>query len=427
MTASPSLTPKATAEATRYLTPEATKSAAPSATPTPMRTKAAGPIPIEVKSCKVQCEEYLTLRGAPSPDARSLGRVKKGATVRVDAYAGAFAHVTDSGGRSGYVLAGYLVPAKTDPYLSGLTIVKPVEEYSYGQMMADLQDLAARYPGRLRIGSIGKTLQGRDIPVAVLGDPDAPRQVLVQGGIHAREHMTGLLMTAQLEYCLKYGDAPFGSGTLDEALDGVCLHILPMANPDGVVISQAAAMPDALKPIYRYDLLHGSAGMKPAEYLRTWKANAAGVDINRNFPAGWADIDSQSGPSSSRYKGAQPADQPETRALMDYTRMHDFDATVSYHAWGSCVYWQYGTDATVNDRSHSLALAVEAHTQYTPEGFGELDAGGYKDWAMEAMGIPSVTIEIGTRECPLPLDEFYTIWERNKNVYAVVAEWAKDQ
>jgi g-D-glutamyl-meso-diaminopimelate peptidase len=105
---------------------------------------------------------------------------------------------------------------------------------------------------------------------------------------------------------------------------------------------------------------------------------------------------------------------------------YDFDATISYHAYGSVLYWEYGGDQSVLDASRSLARAVRGVTRYPLAGAGGLDAGGYKDWAMEKRSIPSVTIEIGTRECPLPQDEFHSIWERNRDVLPAIAAWVTE-
>lgn len=373
---------------------------------------------------RVRCEESLTLRAAPSPSAKAVGRISNGTAVQVSGFEGPFARVK-AGKQEGYVLSGYLVPVKQDQYLAGLEVVEPAEEYSYDRMAKDLKELARRYPKQLKLESAGKSAGGRDIPVAVLGDPKSGRHVLVQAAIHGREHMTALLVMAQLEYCLKEGGAAFGGGTVEQWLEVVCLHILPMANPDGVAISQHARMTDGLQGIYQKDKDRNLTDLTAAEYLAQWKANGTGVDINRNFPTGWQALETPDGPSATRYKGAKPADQPETKALMEYTKRFAFDATVSYHATGSCVYWQYGEKEQVNKQSRSLAQAVEAVTGYPLEGSDGLDAGGYKDWAMDDRGIPSVTIEIGSRPCPLPIDEFATVWVRNRNVLAAVARWAK--
>ena len=381
---------------------------------------------VEASDWVAICEKYLTLREKPSLAAKALGRINPNETVRVYGFNGLFARVSDKAGRKGYVLSGYLTPAKPDKHLSGLDVVKPADEYSYTRMMKDLNELARLHPDRLRLKSAGKSAQGRDIPVAVLGDPKAAHHVLVQGAVHGREHMTALLLMAQLEYCLKFGGESAGVSTVSQSLRNVCLHILPMANPDGVTISQTAEMNGTLNKIYQQDMNRNLTDLPPGDYLRQWKANAAGVDINRNFPNGWQQLDAAGGPSYARWKGNAPADQPETQALIGYTRSRDFSATVSYHAYGSCIYWEFGEKEAVNGKSRTLAEAIAACTGYPLASSEGLDGGGYKDWVMDELGIPSVTVEVGTRECPLPLVEFSAIWARNRNALAAVARWVAE-
>jgi g-D-glutamyl-meso-diaminopimelate peptidase len=375
---------------------------------------------------QVRCNEFLTVRAEPSTSAEALGRLLRGKRVRIEEFSGIFARITQSGGSlAGYVMAGYLTPVMEDQTLAGLRIVKPVVEYSYEAMMEDIRALAEAFPGLVRVESAGWSLEGRDIPTLLLGNPGARRHVLIHGSVHGREHMTSLLILAQIEYCLRFGDAKYADATLAEWLSGVCFHIIPMVNPDGVTISQRAEMTDSLGAIYEFDQARGYCDLSARDYLSIWKANASGVDINRNFPAGWESLSGPSVPSLSHYRGEKAGDQPETKALMDYTLAHDFDATLSYHASGSCIYWQYGQDGAVNARSRDLARALRACTGYLLSGAAGLDAGGYKDWAMETLGIPSVTIEIGGRGCPLPFDEFATIWERNRDVLAAAARWVR--
>jgi g-D-glutamyl-meso-diaminopimelate peptidase len=383
-----------------------------------------GEVPVhpEPASYKVVCREFLTLRKAPSTSAQEIARLRSGEIVEVLRYDGFFAYVK-SGGATGYVLASYLQPIKVS---SDTVVVKPVEAYSYQQMLLDLVALVKKYPGRLSIQSIGTTLQGRDIPVVILGNPNASRHILVHAGIHAREHMTSLLAMALIEYSLAHGDEPFADATMEDWLSAVCLHIVPMVNPDGIMISQTGPDTPQLRAMYEADRKRG-VRLAYKDYVRMWKANAAGVDLNRNFDAGWQDQVSPSGPSYERYKGTRPEDQPETRALVEYTKAHSFAATISYHAFGCCLYWQFGGDEKVNALSRDLGLAVRAYTGYTLEGSEGQDSAGYKDWAMETMGIPSLTVEVGTQECPLPLEEYQSIWTRNKKVLAAVARWVVRQ
>ena len=68
---------------------------------------------------------------------------------------------------------------------------------------------------------------------------------------------------------------------------------------------------------------------------------------------------------------------------------------------------------------------ISAITGYPVEGDTGTSFGGYKDWAIQAMGIPSLTVEIGTRSAPLPVEEFYTIFLRNREVIPEALMWLK--
>lgn len=397
--------------------------ALPSATATPQVQET--PAPAQNAIYKVKAQEYISLRKSPSTSAERVAKISAGDEVTLLAFDGKYAQVKTADGQSGYVLSGYLAPKEKDRTLSSLTTAELSENYTHSQMKKDLNALAKEFPKSLRIEEIGTSINGKTILVARLGNPDAERHVLVHAGIHGREHMTSLLLMKQLEYCLRNPDNAQVGASISSLLDDVCLHIIPMINPDGITISQSGKGNDTTKAIYQADLAGGLVDVSYEEYLSLWKANAKGVDINRNFNAGWHELGGRSAPSYSHYKGKSPHDQPETKALADYTKRYNFDATISYHAFGSCLYWQYGSDQRVNDQSNSLAKAIRKQTQYPLSSSGGLDAGGYKDWAMDVRSIPSVTVEIGTRECPLPMDEFATIWQRNRLVLPAVAAWVR--
>ena len=92
---------------------------------------------------------------------------------------------------------------------------------------------------------------------------------------------------------------------------------------------------------------------------------------------------------------------------------------------GSIIYYEFGTAQPVNDLSLDLGYAVRAVTGYPLIGSGGVEGGGYKDWAMEALGIPSLTIEIGCENTPLAYQEIYNVLYRNLPVLNTVAQWVK--
>ena len=82
--------------------------------------------------------------------------------------------------------------------------------YTYEMMQADLQYLAKAYPDRLRLFSAGTTEDGRKLSCAILGNPDAPRQIYVCAATHAREYMTAQLVMRQLAYyCTEYDSGTY--------------------------------------------------------------------------------------------------------------------------------------------------------------------------------------------------------------------------
>ena len=126
------------------------------------------------------------------------------------------------------------------------------------------------------------------------------------------------------------------------AYGDICYHVIPMSNPDGVAIAQSRKLNSTQSAIYARDMAQGFTSDDPEAYAALWKANALGIDLNRNFPAGWSEIDLRSEPSSQLYRGDAPFCAAETAALRDYTMRYPFDATISYHAAGSFIYYEYG-------------------------------------------------------------------------------------
>ena len=365
--------------------------------------------PAMVSTWEIQEDPSAILYASASYSGIPLVRIAKGEKVTLLGWNYNFAYVSYRG-LNGYVFSTHI---KQTQY-PDISIVAPTDTYTYDQMLQDLNTLVTTYPDVLSLGSIGSSEEDRDLPVVLLGDPDAEHHVLVQGTVHAMEHMCSWLLMSITEYHAARG-----------GIEDVCFHIIPMMNPDGVIISQTATLNETQEAVYQSDLARGYANYAGEMYARKWKANGLGVDINRNFDAGWAQTESHAVPSYKLYKGTEPFSSAEAAALRDYTLSRDFDVTVSYHAMGSVLYWEYGTAADVNQASNSLAEAVKSVSGYILNGSSGLDAAGYKDWAMEALGIPSITVEIGCGEVPLAEKELYSILSRNLEVLPAIANWVK--
>lgn len=124
---------------------------------------------------------------------------------------------------------------------------------------------------------IGRSRDGRPITLDLVGDPAARPRVLVVGCIHGDECAALPVLRR-----LAAGRRPRGS-----------LWLVPTLNPDG--------------------------------RARGTRGNAEGVDLNRNFPAGWR-------PIGGRYEsGPRPASEPETRAAMALVDALRPDVSIWFH------------------------------------------------------------------------------------------------
>lgn len=306
-------------------------------------------------------------------------------------------------------------------------IVNPVDKYSYTQMVNDISALASRYPGKVTVKSIGKSADGRDIYDVIVGNPNASKKILFQGAIHAREYIVVPLMMQQIEY-LAAGFANNGTymtQPLSNVLGQVAFHFVPMLNPDGVTISQmgesgiqSAELRQTMQAAYAADKASSRTTVSYEEYMRRWKANARGVDLNYNFAANWEGINvSLTHPSANGYKGTNPLSEPESQAIANLIQGTGFNAVINYHAMGNVIYWDTQNNQKAAE-SQAMAAAVHALNGYSI--LGSKGVGGLKDWLQQAAGIPGITIEVGRSTCPVSFSEYPAIWNQNKAVPATL-------
>lgn len=344
-------------------------------------------------------QEYLSLRKSPDQGSSLIERVLPGTPMDLLGWSGDFAYVrVRDSGAVGYVHSGYVRDMQGD--LSRWP-------YDYETMMRDVSALG------LETEVIGLSADGREIPVLRFGSGDT--HILVQAGIHGRELMSGRLAVDLLAQLSK--EHPGG-------IDGVTFHVIPMTNPDGVEIAvhgpQAISDPERRAQVERLIAQSGEGHSR-------WKANARGVDLNRNFPTGWEALTGRT-PGSSRYRGETPLSEPESIALAEYFNRYDFALTVSYHSMGSLIYWQ-GAEGALAQVNESLARTVGDHTGYPLERneLANVERGGFKDWALMDMGVPSITVELGTLDSTGSIHEYTGILLRHSGSWEQLAGWSKGE
>jgi g-D-glutamyl-meso-diaminopimelate peptidase len=302
--------------------------------------------------------------------------------------------------------------------------------YTYDQMVSDLNLLASAYPDRMRLGTIGTTADGRDIYVVYFGNPDADRQIFICAATHAREYMTAQLVMKQLEYYSAHYDTDSYNGqTYRQIFERTCFVVVPMVNPDGVTISQlgeagirSEALREGLRNIYNADVANGYTTDGYEYYLTRWKANARGVDLNRNYSPGWDLVTDRTAPSSTFYKGEYAGSEVEAQALMNVVNsLSNPRMAISYHSYGDLVYWQYGQSEPLWSANQNLATAISNLTGHYLAGYS--NEAGFSNWCVLEKGIPSVTVETGTVPAPLPIDQFALLWSQHQYTWVMLGTY----
>ncbi|MBI6874119.1 M14 family metallopeptidase [Clostridium aciditolerans] len=297
----------------------------------------------------------------------------------------------------------------------GIDVVDTNVNYTYDILKRDLQGLKARYPF-IELGSAGNSVLGRELYYVRLGD--GPNQVFYNGAHHALEWITAPLLMKFIENMAKaYTEARTIRGyNISEIWGRSAIFIMPMVNPDGVdlVINGLSRN----NPYYN-DLIKWNNGS--TDFSKNWEANIRGVDLNHNYNASW-ELSKEAeaaygvhGPGPTRYSGPYPESEPETKAVVNFTRAHNFRLVLAYHSQGEVIYWQY--DEMTPPESKKIGTLFSQVSGYSLESTtGITSYAGYKDWFIKEFRRPGFTIEVGKGKNPLPLTQFDKIYRDNEEL-----------
>ncbi len=272
-----------------------------------------------------------------------------------------------------------------------------------------LERLQRNYPFIAR-ETVGRSVLSRPIEALRIGG--GREETLFAAAFHANEWLTALVMLRFAERLCASLDSGEKLGGMDcrRALLGRGVTIVPCVNPDGVELSlhgfdTAGELAQEVKRI---------AGEHPKEY---WSANARGVDLNRNYDAGWhisRQLEMSQGinaPAPRRYGGERPASEPATAAMVRLCEKRRFASVYCFHSQGEEIYWKYGEHTP--KRSQLTARVLAASSGYTAtEPSSIASHAGFKDWFIERFHRPGYTIEIGKGRNPLPIEQFEEIYAR---------------
>ena len=275
----------------------------------------------------------------------------------------------------------------------------------------EIESLLRTYPF-MRSERLATTAFGRPISTLVVGN--GPRKVIFSAAFHGNEWITTPIL---LTFARQFGEAVVSGGEIGgqnarQLKEKVTIYMVPLVNPDGVDLVTGATPPDSPE----YALATALSENYPnIPFPSGWKANLLGVDLNLQFPAGWAqarEIKFMQGftrPGPRDYVGRAPLDQVESRAMEGYTQAIDPALVLALHSQGEEIYWQFEDIFVPGARELGQRLAQVSGYTLADTPYASSFA-GYKDWFIKMYRRPGYTIEVGMGENPLPIEQFPDIY-----------------
>jgi g-D-glutamyl-meso-diaminopimelate peptidase len=249
--------------------------------------------------------------------------------------------------------------------------------------------------------------------------------VIYTAAHHANEWITAPVL---LKFVEDFAEAIQNGGQIynadaKELQQQVTIYTVPMVDPDGVDLVTGVIQPGQAQ----YEMAARLSENYPTiPFPDGWKANLLGVDLNLQYPAGWArarEIKFSQGftmPGPRDYVGRAPLNQLESRALAEFTEFVDPELVLAYHSQGRVIYWQFEDIRVPGARElgERFAQLSGYALEDTPE---ESAYAGYKDWFIKNFRRPGYTIEVGTGTNPLPLSQFDEIYRDNLGILVTAA------
>ena len=238
--------------------------------------------------------------------------------------------------------------------------------------IAEFVDLTTRFGAPLT--AEGRSLKAVKISGNVTADEDEPA-VLIVSAHHCREAVTPVIALEAIDRLTdEYGTV----ASITQAVDDHEIWILPVCNPDGY------------EYVFNVDNL--------------WRKNrrvvpgAVGVDLNRNYPHGWANSCSGStNPSSNTYKGPSAASESETQAILALSEDRHFAKVIDFHSRGREVLWGYDCDNHSFDSYYrDEAIAISQAAGYGGDERRPSADGEHQQWHQGRRGAWAALIETAT-------------------------------
>jgi murein tripeptide amidase MpaA len=269
--------------------------------------------------------------------------------------------------------------------------------YTYTQLTERLAGLAAQHPQIVQVTSLGRSHEGREIPLVILTNratgPDAEKPAFwIDANIHATELTASM---AALYFVVKLAEGYGSDPKITRILDEQAVYVVPRLNPDGAELALAEKpqfIRSGTRPYpyeERRDGLHEEdldgdgriLQMRIADPTGDWKVSEndprlmlkrgldeeggtyyrlfaeglienydghmiipapplQGLDFNRNFPGAWRPEGEQRG------AGDFPGSEPEIRAVIEFMAQHpNVFGALTFHTYSRAILRPFGTKA----------------------------------------------------------------------------------
>ena len=302
--------------------------------------------------------------------------------------------------------------------LSSVTFGEDIDNlYTAETLYEKILSLEKQYPGIIKVVNLGYSTDGRPIYAVVMTEKVhitmrvsegyvEKMHFLVESGIHSRENPGPNIIVNMIETYAKdyYDDTVIPEYNLHEILGENVLHFIPLSNPDGYNLSN--------RGLYTISKENQNKLLSFRDQdFRNYKSNIRGVDLNRNFPGYYYDIELERWrdiwnmihndytsyrPGGAFYFGTYAGSEVETSILMDYLLDYDFRNYLSFHSKGEVIYYdKWMLSEKHNQDAARLASKISFETDYNMiESSRYTSSSGYlTDFTAMNTLKPSLTIE----------------------------------
>lgn len=262
----------------------------------------------------------------------------------------------------------------------------------YSEIGTFLEDVAADHSQIARMYDLGSSEEGRHIWAIQISDNPDLEEDEPEFRYISTMHGDEWIGNEMCLYLIDHLTDNYGSDAdITELVDEIDIWIVPLMNPDG--------------------------------YVAVQRANANGVDLNRDFPDPYASPD-----NTTEGRAA------ETGVIMDWTFASSFTLSANLHAGSLVVNYPFDNNPegesvyTATPDDDLFIYISEEYSQYNLPMWNSSSfyhgitngadwyaiSGGMQDWNYHYVGSNEVTIELSNTKIP-PASQIPTYWDDNRD------------